>query len=111
MADDHNVLEPDASVCRRDDVGEKRLYLPPVLCVEVLSPSTRRRDLTVKREICERGGVTACWLIDPTGPRLVVHELDADTGAYRERADLTGEATFDATVPFAVTIDIATLIR
>ncbi|MGI8938811.1 MAG: Uma2 family endonuclease [Iamia sp.] len=111
VADDRNVLEPDVSVCRREDVGEKRLDLPPLLCVEILSPSTRRRDLTVKRDTYERGGVAAYWVIDPDGPRLIAWDLDGDTGTYVERADLTGEATFSATVPFPVTIDIASLVR
>ncbi|MGI8938814.1 MAG: Uma2 family endonuclease [Iamia sp.] len=110
VADEHDVLEPDVSVCERDKVGDKRLYLPPVLCAEILSPSNRRRDLTVKRDIYERGGVRAYWVIDPIGPRLLVHELDHDTGTYVERADLDGEATFEATVPFPVTIDVAALI-
>jgi Uma2 family endonuclease len=111
VADDHHVLEPDVSVCERDKVGEKRLYLPPVLCVEILSPSTRARDLTVKRAVYERGGVAAYWIIDPVGPRLTVHELHPDTGRYVEPADVEGEATFQATVPFPVTIDLAALIR
>ncbi len=111
VADDHNLLEPDISVCVREDVGDKRLYLPPVLCVEILSPSTRRRDVHVKLGIYERGGVAAYWMVDPNGPRLRVHQLDADTGSYVERADLTGAATFEATIPFAVTVDLAALIR
>lgn len=111
VADDHNVLEPDVSVCERARVGDKRLYLPPVLCVEILSPSTRTRDLNVKRGIYERGGVPAYWIIDPTGPRLLVHERDPDTGTYIERADLTGAASFDATTPFPVTVDVGALVR
>lgn len=111
VADDHHVFEPDVSVCERDKVGEKRLYLPPRLCVEILSPSTRKRDLTVKRAVYERGGVDAYWVIDPAGPHLLAWDLDPETGTYVEQADLTGEATYEATLPFPVSIDVAALIR
>lgn len=85
VADDHHVLEPDVSVCERDKVGEKRLYFPPVLCVEVLSPSTRTRDLAVKRAVYERGGVAAYWVIDPAG-----HPPIRRTGRRRGRSHLRG---------------------
>lgn len=110
VVDEHNVLEPDVSVCERAKVGEKRLYLPPLLCVEVLSPSTRRRDLGAKWDIYDRGGVVSYWIIDPQGPRLLVHELNLASGKYRIEADLFGEATFNAKLPFPVAIDVGALV-
>ncbi len=109
-ADEHNVLEPDLTVVHQADVGEKRLVGAPLLAIEILSPSTRRRDLTAKRAIYERGGVAAYWIIDPAGPRFVALELDARSGTYVERADLTGDGTFETTVPFPVAIDVAALV-
>lgn len=38
---------------------------PPVLVVEVISPTTRRRDLTDKRDFYLRAGVTVYRVIDP----------------------------------------------
>lgn len=111
VADDHHVLEPDVSVCQREHVGEKRLYLPPVLCVEILSPSTRKRDRTVKRSVYERGRVLTYWIIDPTGPHLIAWNLDPETGTYVDQCDLTGEATYEATLPFPVTIELGALVR
>ena len=109
VAGPDSVLEPDLSVVRRDDVTGLRLTGTPLLVVEILSPSTRRRDLSTKRRLYEAGGVLAYWLIDPTGPRLTVLELDA-TGRYTQRADLIGAATYDATIPYPVTVDLARLL-
>jgi Uma2 family endonuclease len=37
----------------------------PELMVEIGSPSTRRRDETIKRHLYERTGVTEYWVLDP----------------------------------------------
>jgi Uma2 family endonuclease len=36
----------------------------PKLVIEVGSPSTRRRDETIKRELYERSGVSEYWVVD-----------------------------------------------
>ena len=74
--------------------------------VEVLSPSTRRPDITVKRDLYERGGVAAYWIVDVKGPRLNALELDPATGAYVEVADLDANGVFEAEVPYRVAIDV-----
>lgn len=108
VAGERSVLEPDLTVVRRADVTGPRLVGAPLLVVEILSRSTRRRELSLKRTIYERGAIPAYWLIDPKGPRLTVLELES--GVYVERADLIGAATFESTVPFPVTIDLARLL-
>ena len=42
-------LRPDLLVCRRADAGPHLLTAPPLLTVEVLSPSTRTTDVVLKR--------------------------------------------------------------
>jgi Uma2 family endonuclease len=37
----------------------------PILIVEILSPSTRRRDREQKRELYADAGVAEYWLVDP----------------------------------------------
>ena len=102
------VLEPDVLVARKSDITPARLEGPPLLAVEVLSPSTRRIDLGSKRLAYEAAGVPAYWLVDPEVPSLTVLELDA--GLYVERATVTGDEAFSATFPFAVTVVPARLL-
>src|SRR6266542_5279428 len=66
---DDTELQPDVLVARRADLTDKNLPAPPVLAVEVLSPSTRIIDSHVKRERFEREGTPAFWLPDPVTVR------------------------------------------
>jgi Uma2 family endonuclease len=71
---DRNVYAPDVWWCCDDripDLDEIRLPWLPDLAVEVLSPSTRRYDLGVKRERYEETGVPELWIIDPRQGALV----------------------------------------
>jgi Uma2 family endonuclease len=40
--------------------------------IEILSPGTRRRDLTIKRELYERFGVPEYWFVDPDATTLAI---------------------------------------
>ena len=46
-----------------------------ILAVEVLSPSTRRKDLFLKRSKYEDAGVESYWIVDPEGPSILALEL------------------------------------
>lgn len=41
----------------------------------MLSPSTRKRDITIKKDIYEKFGVKEYWLIDPKGESIDVYLL------------------------------------
>ncbi|HEY4375781.1 MAG TPA: Uma2 family endonuclease [Acidimicrobiales bacterium] len=110
VVDQSNVFEPDVIVVPRANVGEKRLSGPPVLAVEILSPRTRKRDLTVKREKFAEGGCPAYWIVDlKKGPELTVLELDPAAGRYVEVARIAGDGVHHATIPYPVDIDVARL--
>lgn len=102
-------LQPDVLVGRLTDFTEKDLPHPPVLVVEVSSPSTTLIDRNVKKAAYERMGVPSYWIIDPAGPRLTVFELD-DTGGYVETATVTGTQVYEARQPFPVRIVSADLL-
>jgi Uma2 family endonuclease len=56
----------------------------PILVVELLSPTTRRRDLVHKRNFYLRIGVAEYWMIDPDRERVRVARQGGDD---EERAD------------------------
>ena len=66
---DADVVEPDLlylSNERKAQIAtDTNLHGPPELIVEIGSPSTRRRDETVKRALYERAGVAEYWFVDP----------------------------------------------
>ncbi|MCC8251425.1 Uma2 family endonuclease [Saccharothrix luteola] len=104
-----NELQPDLLVARDADLTDKLLPVAPLLAVEVLSPSTALNDLNTKKAAYERMGVRSYWIIDPQDPKLTVFELDAD-GCYGQVAEVKGEDSFDATLPFPVRIVPAQLL-
>lgn len=63
-----NRVQPDVFVMRLAD-GKRPTYpydlSDLLLAVEVLSPSNRRLDLHIKRELYVRDGVVEYWVIDP----------------------------------------------
>ena len=63
-----DYLEPDIVFLAHDRshlITDRGIEGPPDLVVEVLSPSTRLRDLGVKRERYRLYGVPEYWAVDP----------------------------------------------
>ena len=80
-----DTVQPDTAVILNDTwaaapppTPNRFLTVTPDLVVEILSPSTARRDLRVKRDIYERNGVREYWIVDP--PRRAVTVLVAGAG-------------------------------
>jgi Uma2 family endonuclease len=99
--------QPDVLVVSRDDPDDKALRRPPLLVAEVLSPSTKTKDLLLKKYLYETSGVPHFWVVDPgldkTGtPAVTVYALvDA---AYQERRTVRGAETLEVTEPFRVRV-------
>jgi Uma2 family endonuclease len=70
--------------------------------VEVLSTSTRAKDLVLKRALYEDSGVSSYWVVDPEEPSLLVLELQV--GGYVEHARVRGDETATLSRPFEVTL-------
>ena len=74
---DGNVLQPDLKVVLDQSIVKPNstIYGVPDLCVEVLSKSTAKRDISVKKDIYERNGVREYWIIDPRNKNITVYHL------------------------------------
>jgi Uma2 family endonuclease len=95
----YDVVEPDVlfvAADQADVLTEKNLQGPPSLAVEVLSPSTRKRDARLKRDLFERTGVREYWLVDPELDTVQVFRRD-DSGKYRRAAEHTAEDDHELT--------------
>lgn len=66
----------------------------------MLSPSTRRVDLLLKRDRLQSAGAASYWLVDPAGPSVLVLELQ--DGVYVEVAHVRGDEAALVTRPFPV---------
>ncbi|MFC6161889.1 Uma2 family endonuclease [Kribbella jiaozuonensis] len=99
----HTTLRPDLLVCPRNYSATQ----PPVLAVEVLSPSTRTTDVVLKRTLYETHHIPSYWLLDPTTQELTI--LDLTPTGYTCQAVVQAEETFHATHPFPVDLTPAAL--
>jgi Uma2 family endonuclease len=81
-------VEPDLMVrAPMKRAGDWNEAPKPILIVEILSPSTRRRDLEIKREFYMKSSIPEYWIVDPERREvIVVRAGDADIIA-RDRFD------------------------
>ena len=76
-----DVVQPDIifiSNARSHIIAEANIRGAPDLAIEIISPSTQRRDRIVKRNLYARHGVREYWLIDPYGKTVTVLILGAN---------------------------------
>lgn len=101
------TVQPDILVARRP-LGALRLEHAPELVVEIISDSTERRDLGLKRIAYERAGVPHFWVIYPE--TLLIRALRLVDGSYREQVTVKPGETFAVEEPVRVSFDPADLI-
>jgi len=96
-------LIPDLVVLRENQlIGSRVVTEPPLLAVEVQSPSTRTYDRTAKKAAYARFGIGSYWLVvpDPAKPALTAFELRG--GRYEEIAHVAGDDAFRVEHPYPV---------
>ena len=75
----HDVVEPDIIVVTdARQISRRGIEGPPMIAVEVLSPSTEDRDRTVKARRYEATGMAHYWILDLEGQRLDCYRLTND---------------------------------
>jgi Uma2 family endonuclease len=97
-------FDPDIVVIPQERVRDAKLVAPPLLIVEIRSPSTALVDQNRKKAAYESFGVPSYWIIDPDPdrPELTVFEL-GPTG-YAEVGRAVGTRAFRAVEPFDIEI-------
>ena len=90
-------------------IGETEIRGAPDLVVEVLSPSTRRRDLRVKLQTYARFQVPFYWAADPDAQTVQVYELAAQ--GYVAHPPLRAGDTLGCPLFPGITIDVRRLVE
>jgi Uma2 family endonuclease len=72
----HDVLQPDLVVVDEPaSISERAIERAPLLVIEVLSPSTEKRDRGLKLERYAALGVRHAWLVDHEIPAIACFRL------------------------------------
>jgi len=106
----HDVVQPDlVIVTDPGQVSGRGIEGPPALVVEVLSPSTREHDRTVKARRYAALGIRHYWVVDPEASRVECYRLEA--GAYALVMQAEGDASLSYPDWPDLTISLADLWR
>ena len=93
--DDKTVLQPDVIVvCDRDKITRVGVTGAPDLVIEILSPSTRKKDMFIKPNKYLNAGVREYWMVDPDRKQIIVYDFEHD--------DYPLFYTFDDHVPVGI---------
>ncbi len=94
--DEKTILQPDVFViCDLSRIRHGRYFGAPEFVVEVLSPSTRNKDLFIKGNKYQKGGVKEFWIVDPRDHRVTVYD-------FRDNDTKIAIYGFDDTVPVLI---------
>ncbi len=107
-----DVVEPDVLVVldqQKSILTEANVQGPPAIVVEVISPSTRRRDHTIKRKLFERAGVLEYWIVDPR--EMTVKVLRRDGDRFADSDLLSSSATLTTELLPGFSLALAELFR
>lgn len=102
--------EPRPDVLVADPRRGRRSPLPieaAHLVVEIVSPTSHRRDLLDKVRLYARAGVQSYWVIHPRGDTLTLTERQLADDGYRITAETDG--LFVTDWPWKVSIDLPAL--
>ncbi|SFV75309.1 hypothetical protein MNB_SM-3-37 [hydrothermal vent metagenome] len=105
---DDTVLRPDV-VLTCDETNESYLVKAPEIIVEIISPSTAKRDEKYKFEIYEREKVKYYIIIYPNDLVAKVYKLD--NKKYDKQGDLTIEEYMFEDTTCAISIDFEKVFR
>lgn len=75
----NTYVEPDISViCDKNKVDNRGCHGAPDWVIEVISPSTRRKDCYNKMAAYHEAGVRDYWIIDPEKKVIIVYDMEQD---------------------------------
>jgi Uma2 family endonuclease len=98
FAEAKNIVQPDICVvCAAEKIKREGCLGAPDLVVEILSPGTRRKDLTVKKDLYEEFGVPELWVVSV--PERLLLRFDLQGGSYQQSTFVEGQTVSSARFP------------
>ena len=74
-----NYVEPDISViCDKDKLSDRGCEGAPDWIIEIVSPSSRKKDYIIKNTTYARAGVREYWIVDPAKECTTIYCYDKD---------------------------------
>ncbi|MBE0540339.1 MAG: Uma2 family endonuclease [Verrucomicrobia bacterium] len=110
ILDEKNVVQPDLVFVSTANAGllERRGVMgTPDLVVEIISPTSLRRDRYDKRELYARFGVKEFWLADVANRSVEILSLQA--GSYQLVSCATNKGKIHSEILSGLELDLATL--
>lgn len=108
--DDRTILQPDVMVvCNRDLFTTARLVGAPDFVIEVLSPSTRNKDILIKSHKYKKAGVREYWMVDPRHEQVTKMLFAPPSEEEPEGDILTRIYPFDEPVPISIFQDMLSI--
>ncbi len=78
-ANDKDWVEPDISViCDLNKLTDRGCSGAPDLIMEIVSPSSRKMDYSLKNTIYSQTNVREYWIVDPVKERVTVYYYEED---------------------------------
>lgn len=75
--DDRTMIQPDVVICcDREKILQSHVYGAPDMVIEILSPSTRKKDMGLKLKKYITARVREYWMVDPDKKKVVVYDLE-----------------------------------
>lgn len=77
--DNKTMVQPDVMViCKSDVITKKNIFGVPDFVIEVLSKSTRKKDMGIKLSKYINAGVREYWIVDLENERIIVYDIEHD---------------------------------
>ena len=92
--DKENIFQPDVVFVAKENsaiLHEDGIHGAPDLVIEILSPGSKKLDLTKKKDAYQKAGIKEYWIVDPETKESIGHQLEK--GSYVEFKKEKGKLT------------------
>ena len=107
--DDKTMIQPDVLVvCDRKKIMNRCVFGAPDFVAEIVSDSTRKKDMYLKLEKYANAGVSEYWIVDPDKKKIITYGLSG--------GEIPAIYGFDSCVPVGIfagkcTIDFREILQ